>query len=87
MEKLRIIGNNGKIVTFASNRAVVVTPSNTVRFAPGVLYIGTGGNVKVLPQDNTEFVTFMNVADGTFLSIDVIAVHTDTTAGDILLLY
>jgi len=79
-------------------KAADVTPSDSsnipnisspdgVRNSGCVLYIGTGGNVKVLTSSGDE-VTFTNVADGTFFPVQVVKVFsTDTTASGIIALW
>lgn len=52
-----------------------------------VLYVGTGGNIKVTTSGN-DIVTFVNVQDGTFFPINVIKVfETGTTATNIIALW
>lgn len=74
-----------------------VTPSDTVDIpnAAGadmkndgcVLYIGTGGNIKVLTAAGTTS-TFTNVPDGAWFPIQVVRVFaTDTTASGIIALW
>lgn len=78
-----------------ANRAVSVTPSNTVNISEGteapksgsVLYIGTGGDLKVLTVGNDE-ITFTNIQDGSFLPVQVLRVFaTGTTASNIIALW
>ena len=78
-----------------ANRAVSVTPSNTVNISEGteapksgsVLYIGTGGDLKVLTVGNDE-ITFTNIQDGSFLPVQVLRVFsTGTTATNIIALW
>lgn len=78
-----------------ANRAISVTPSNTVNISEGteapksgsVLYIGTGGDLKVLTVGNDE-VTFTNIQDGSFLPVQVLRVFaTGTTASNIIALW
>ena len=81
-----------------ANRASVVTPSDTVNIpslssesgTPNrgcVLYIGTGGNLKVLTVGGDE-VTFTNFQDGSFLPVQVVKVfETETTASNIIALW
>lgn len=79
--------------------AVVVTPSDTIGQATNIkrscLYIGTGGDVKVILSGVTgaggtlptasEAVLFKNVPDGSFLPVIVdYVLLTDTTATDII---
>jgi hypothetical protein len=77
-------------------RAAAVTPSNTVDipYVGGgdikwacVLYIGTGGNIRLL-TDGEDDVTFFNVLGGTFLPVQVKRVFvTGTTASNIVALW
>ena len=80
--------------------AAAVTASDTISYATNVqrscLYIGTGGNVKVILSGVTgvagsglptaaEAVLFKNVPDGSFLPVIVdYVLLTDTTATDII---
>lgn len=81
-----------------ANRASLVTPSDTVNIpslssesgTPNrgcVLYIGTGGDLKVLTIGGDE-VTFTNFQDGSFLPVQVVRVFaTGTTASNIIALW
>lgn len=52
-----------------------------------VLYIGTGGNIKVLTSGN-DIVIFQNIQDGTFFPINVLKVFSsDTSALNIIALW
>ncbi len=76
-------------VTQQAIKAVDVVPATLETLAiPGaVLYIGTGGNVKV-DTVSGDTVTFKNVADGSVLAVQVKKVYnTGTSAGDIIALY
>ena len=86
------MGNYATQPDFATT-ASAITPSDTMdttTFLDGsALYVGTGGNVRVIMRSvganlgNT--VTFTNVADGTFLPIIVdYVIATDTTASGII---
>ena len=81
-----------------ASRAALVTPSNTVNI-PNisaengrgnngcVLYVGTGGNLRVLTAGGDD-VVFTNLASGSFLPVNVLRVFlTNTTAADILSLW
>jgi len=68
-------------------RASSVTPSNTVNIPSisgnttaqaCVLYIGTGGSLKVLTEGGDE-VTFTNIQDGTFFPVNVLRVFSTGT--------
>lgn len=78
-----------------ANRAVKVTPSNTDNISEGteasksgsVLYIGTGGDLRVLTVGGDE-VVFYNIQDGSFLPVQVLRVYeSETTATNILALW
>ena len=77
------------------SRASVVTKSNTVDIPnPGngqvegcVLYIGTGGILRVLTAGGDDII-FNNIPNGTFLPVQVIRVFaSDTTALNIIALW
>lgn len=78
-----------------ANRAVKVTPSNTVNISEeteasksgSVLYIGTGGDLRVLTVGGDE-VVFYNIQDGSFLPVQVLRVYeSETTASNIIALW
>lgn len=81
-----------------ANRAASVTPSDTVNIpslssesgTPNrgcVLYIGIGGNLRVLTVGGDE-VIFNNIPDGTFLPVQVVRVlDSDTDADKIIALW
>ncbi len=81
-----------------AGRAAVVTKSDTVDIPDPsggvnngcVLYVGTagtGGVLRVLTVGGDD-VTFYNVANGTFIPVQVLRVFsTDTTASNILALW
>jgi hypothetical protein len=76
-------------VTQQAIKAVDVDPSTLETLAiPGaVLYIGTGGDVKV-DTISGDTVTFKNLADGSVLAVQVKKVYnTGTDADDIIALY
>ncbi len=87
MEQDILYTPGGMAVNFIPNVAVAVTPDDSAILQPGILFIGVGGDVTAMPEGLDTFVVFKNVADGTFLPIYVKAVHTDTTATDILICY
>lgn len=77
------------------SRASVVTKSDTVDIPnPGngevegcVLYVGTGGILRVLTAGGDD-ITLQNVANGTFIPIQVIRVFSSiTTANNIVALW
>jgi hypothetical protein len=79
-------------------RAAVVTTSDTVNIPyvggdgttpswPCTLYIGTGGNLRVLTEGNDD-VIFVNVLGGTTLPVNIVRVFTTgTTASNIVALW
>lgn len=78
-----------------ANRATVVTPSDTDNISVNteasksgnVLYVGTGGNLKVMTVGGDE-VTFVNIQDGSFIPVQVLRVFaTGTTASNIVALW
>lgn len=73
-----------------AQNATAVTPHDTNDLADisKSLYVGTGGDVKVIMAQLANTVTFTNVPDGSILPIQVTRVFsTDTTASGILNLY
>ncbi len=82
---IRNIGD--QIVPFVAYSAEAVTPSDINDIQRACLYIGTGGDVVVRTANSSVNVTFVNVADGTFLPVMVTRIlDTGTTASDILAL-
>ena len=76
-------------VTQQAIKAVEVDPSvlQTLVIPGAVLYIGTGGDVKV-DTISGDAVTFKNLADGSVLPVQVKRVYdTGTSAADIIALY
>lgn len=73
--------------TVAAHGARAVTPSDaTVLEVTRGLFIGTTGDVAVTMADG-QAVTFVNLASGIILPIQVTKVMAATTASDILALY
>lgn len=85
----RLISNQGSGVTLVGSKAVAITPSDTDNISPCNLYVGTGGDIKVLLQSDLETpVIFKNVPSGVFLPILAARIYsTDTDADDILAIY
>lgn len=77
----------GHHVNFIPSSATAVTPHDTNTFQFGLLYVGVGGDVVAMPVGGTAFVTFKNVPSGSFLPLYIKAVHTDTSATDMLICY
>ena len=78
----------GRDVNFIPNRAVAVVKSDTTVLPEGILYVGTGGDVVVMPSGNTATVTFVTVPDGSFLPIYITMVYSaGTDTADMLMVY
>lgn len=77
-----------------SSQVKSITPSDTENFQyktqvnrGAVLYVGTGGDLRVLTYSGDD-VVFKNVANGSFLPVQVVKVFsTNTTASDIIALW
>ena len=77
-------------------RAADVVPSDTENIPsisgpgnarPCVLYIGTGGDLKVLTEGGDELI-FVNIQDGSFFPVNVTKVFsTDTSATNIIAIW
>lgn len=74
--------------TVAAHSATSITPSDATVFpTTRALYVGTGGVLAVRMADDLNVVSFVNVANGTVLPIQVTQVlSTGTTASDIVAL-
>jgi hypothetical protein len=73
-------------VFFQAQDGAAITASDSTVLSPGVLYIGTTGDVNVRTKIGTDLV-FSNVGDASFLPVLVDMVYsTNTTASDILIL-
>tara|TARA_Y100000356_G_C11253316_1_gene288491 strand:+ start:215 stop:706 length:492 start_codon:yes stop_codon:yes gene_type:complete len=74
------------VVGMNAGDTIVIYEAVTSRSA-AVLYVGTGGNVRVLTAGGDD-VVIVGVAAATFIPINVVQVlATDTTAADILALW
>ena len=74
---------------FSARKLVAVTPhnSNDLAYTTKALFIGTGGNIVVLAEDDTVAVT-LKVTDGQILPVRAIRVlETNTTATGIVGMY
>jgi hypothetical protein len=74
--------------TEAATVAASDTIDSTTKLNSSVLYVGTGGSVKVLMAGKREVgdaIIFANVPDGSFLPVTVdYVLATGTTASDII---
>jgi hypothetical protein len=67
--------------------AALVTLSDTTRFAPSVVYVGTTGNVNVVTSQGTT-VLFTAVPAGAVIPVRVIGVlSTSTTASTLVRIF
>jgi len=67
--------------------AATVTVSDTTRFAPSVIYVGTTGNVNVVTSQGTT-VLFAAVPAGAVIPVRVIGVNsTSTTASTLVRIF
>ena len=66
--------------------AEAVTKSDTTRFAPSVVYVGTTGNVSVVTSQGTT-VVFTAIPAGAIIPVRVIGVNAATTAADMVRIF
>ena len=73
------------LLSLQNGNGYAVTPNDTNTFNRSVLYVGTGGNVKVRFADSEETVIIKNAGDGSYHPVIVDMVYvTDTDADDII---
>ena len=81
-------GNQPDFGTEAATLAASDTIDSTTKLNSSILYVGTGGSVKVLMAGKREVadaIIFANVPDGSFLPVTVdYVLATGTTASDII---
>jgi len=84
----QVMSKQGDIVIFQGSLVETITPSDTDSFKEsGIVWVGTGDDVAVMPVDNTTSVIFKNVPSGTLLPVLVKQVlKTGTKATNLLLL-
>jgi len=82
-----VMSVEGNPVNFIPSIAIALVTNDTTTYDMFLLFVGVGGDVKAMPANLATFVTFKNVPSGSFLPIYVKAVHTDTTATDMLRCY
>ena len=85
-QEANIVGSSGKVIDFIVTKAVALTDAETATFMPGLLYVGTEGTVVCTPVNGTQ-VSFVNVPSGSFLPVYIKAIHSSTTAEDMLVCY
>lgn len=78
--------SNTRSINLQAESAVAVTKSDSTTYTPKCLYVGTGGNVKIVDASGNT-TTLVNVPDGSILPVLITKVFsTDTTASDFVLL-
>jgi len=78
---------DGNAINFIPTRALSITENDSLEFIPGLLFVGTTGNVTVKPVGQTNWIVFKNIPSGSFLPVKIKAVHTDSTAADLVICY
>jgi hypothetical protein len=76
-------GTTGVVVTPSDSSNITGATANT----PATLFVGTGGNINVITLGGSTLL-LKNIADGSFLPIQVTRVKaTNTTATDIVAIF
>ena len=84
---VQITGKDGLSVSMIPSSAAAVSKSDSTILAPGILFVGTAGDVVVRMFNGKNLVTFKNIPNGTWLPILVDKVMAATGASDILICY
>ena len=69
---------NQNYITRVTN-AESVTATDDVVQRYDALYVGTGGNLALIPRDGTSAVTFTNISNGSFLPIATKEIRSTST--------
>lgn len=88
-ENVLVNDASGRAVPFVLTAGITLAAaSDTLTYTPGILYVGTGGDVAVRTVDNCDLV-FVGVPSGTFMPVLVTMVLATGTVGaaDFLILY
>jgi hypothetical protein len=89
MPAIDLMAQRGDTVDFSAKRLRAVTPhdTNELEFVAKALYVGTGGDLTVIAQEDTEAETLPNVAAGSIVPVRAkIVLATGTTASGIVAL-
>ena len=79
----RLFTKNGTVVNFIVDKAEAAKTDEAVEY--NSLFIGTGGNIEVIPRSSKESVIYQNLDDGVFLPVSVKKiVSSGTTASNII---
>jgi hypothetical protein len=77
-------GGYARGINLQSEEAITLATSDSATFEPASLYIGTGGDLKVVDSSGNTTI-FANVPGGTILPVLVTQVFaTGTTASDLI---
>jgi len=93
-----IAGANGLNVNLQPAKASAVTIASKIIYPKGLVFVGVGGDVAVIPADNadaknadpTSWVVFKGLQAGTFLPVYVVRigdVGAGTTATDLVICF
>lgn len=89
-QEISITTNAGRVVNFIPSQAIAVVIADEAVLPIGLLYVGVGGNVAVVPAGQSNTVVFKNIASGSFLPVYIVGVKNiaaGTTATDLLVCY
>jgi hypothetical protein len=89
MSSIDLQAQRGDTVDFPAKNLRAITPNDTtpLTFIPKALYIGVGGNIAMIAQEDSEAVTLQNIASGSIIPVRAkIILNTGTTASNIVAL-
>ena len=89
MPAIDLQAQRGDTVDFSAKRLRAVTPHdiNELTFISKALYVGTGGNIAMIAQEDSAAVTLTSVAAGSIIPVRAkIVLATGTTASNIVAL-
>jgi hypothetical protein len=84
-----LLAQRGDTTDFPAYRLRAITPSDSteLQFLPKALYIGVGGNLSLVAEEDSAAVTLQNVASGSIIPVRAKLVRaTGTTASGIVAL-
>lgn len=93
---VQISGSSGFDLNLQPARGAAVVIASEIIYPRGILFIGTTGDIAVIPADNpdaksadpTGYIVYKNISSGTFFPIPVVRVGdvgNGTTATDIVI--
>ncbi len=89
MPSIDLQAQRGDTVDFPAKNLRTITPNDSTElaFIPKALYVGTGGNLTIMAQEDTVAVTLTNIPAGSIIPVRVkIVLATGTTASGIVAL-